>query len=115
MSAPDELFFLLDARGSFIVFQENETAWAGLLAFTSEDKAREFADTSRLEVSDVAGIDVSDRQSLAALIDSVKKRSVRNLLLDLDYRSGKCTVIEFAGSALGPSREWQFAPRANQR
>lgn len=110
-AAPEELFFLLDQRGSFIVFQENETAWAGLLAFSSEDKAREFADSSRLEVSDIAGIDVSDRSSLAALIDSVKKRAVRNLLLDLDYRTGKCTVLEFDGNALGPRREWQFAPR----
>lgn len=111
MGVPDELFFLLDARGAVIVFQENETAWAGLLAFSSEDKAREFAAASRLEVADLAALDRSDRQSLAALIDSVKRRAVRNLLLDLDYRSGKCTVVEFEGGALGAGREWVFAPR----
>ncbi len=111
---PGELFFLLDQRGALIVFQENETAWAGLLAFSSEAKAREFADASRLEVSDTAAIDASDAASVAALIDSVKKRAVRNLLLDLDYRSGKCIAIEFAGSTLGPSRELQFAPRQHR-
>ncbi len=116
MSAPaGELFFLLDARGSFIVFQENESAWVGLLAFSSEERAHAFAASSHLEVSDIAALDPSDRQSLAALIDSVKKRAVRNLLLDLDYRTGACAVLEFEGSGLGPSRPWQFTPRAGRR
>jgi len=106
-----ELYFLLDARGALVVYQENETSWVGVLAFSSEPRAHEFINASRLEVSEIASISVADRESVAGLIGQVKKRAVRNLLLDLDYHSGACTMVEFAGDALGPSRQWHFAPR----
>jgi hypothetical protein len=111
VNTPAELFFLLDHRGSLIVFQEDHTAWAGLLAFSSEDQCQKFIKQTKLEVSDIIAIDVSDSSSVAALIDSAKERAVRNLLVDLDYRTGKCVAMEFEGSRLGPSREFQFAPR----
>lgn len=109
-----ELFFLLDGRGSLVVFQENDTSWVGVLAFSSEEKAREFADASRLEVSDVVSISAADHESLAGLINQVKKRAVRNLLLDLGYRTGKCMMVEFEGDRLGPSQQWQFTAGAKK-
>jgi hypothetical protein len=106
-----ELYFLLDARGSLVVYQENETSWVGVLAFSSEERARAFADASKLEVSEIAAVAADDGESIAGLIRQVKKRAVRNLLLDLDYKTGACTMLEFEGDALGPSRQWQFTPR----
>jgi hypothetical protein len=106
-----ELYFLLDARGALIVYQENETSWVGVLAFSSEARAREFADASKLEVCEIAAIAAADRDALSALVRQVKTRAVRNLLLDLDYRSGGCTMVEFEGDGLGPSRQWQFTPK----
>ncbi len=106
-----ELHFLLDGRGSLVIYQENDASWAGALAFTSEAKAREFAETSRLEVSEVAAISTADRESVAGLINQVKRRAVRNLLLDLDYRTGECEMVEFQGESLGTARPWRFTPK----
>lgn len=114
MSLPrevSELYFLLDGRGALVVYQENETSWVGVLAFSSEARAREFADASKLEVSEIAAISAADRESLGGLVSQVKKRAVRNLLLDLDYQTGNCTMVEFEGDGLGPSRPWQFTPK----
>ena len=114
MSIPpevSELYFLLDGRGALVVYQENETSWVGVLAFSSEARAREFAEASKLEVSEIAAVSATDRESLAGLVRQVKKRAVRNLLLDLDYATGECTMVEFEGDELGPSRQWQFTPR----
>jgi len=114
MSLPSnlsEIYFLLDGAGSLVVYQEKDTSWLGVLAFSNEASAREFVATSKLDVSDVVAIAASDQDSIAGLIAQVKKRLVRNLLLDLNYTSGECTIVEFEGDRLGPSRKWQFEPR----
>lgn len=114
MSLPSdctELYFLLDAHGSLIVYQEKDTSWLGVLAFSSAAKAREFINASKLDVADLAAISARDRESIAGLITQVKRRAARNLLLDLDYQSGNCTMVEFEGDALGASRPWQFTPK----
>lgn len=110
-SGLEHLHFLLQRDGSLVVYQENESSWVGLPVFSSEERAAEFIRASGLDVSEIASISCDDRESLSALIESVKKRAVRNLLLDLDYRSGNCTIVEFVGDQLGPRREWQFTPR----
>ena len=113
-AAPNELHLLLDAAGSIVVYQEKDTSWAGVLAFSSEAKALEFVRASNLDVSELATISSSDPQSNAALINSVKKRAVRNIILDLDYRTGRCAMVDFEGEALGPMREFVFAPKAKK-
>ena len=114
MSLPanlEEIYFLLDGAGSLVVYQEKDTSWLGVLAFSSEANARAFVEASKLEVSEVVAIAASDAESIAGLIAQVKKRMVRNLLLDLDYVSGECTIVEFEGDHLGPTRRWQFEPK----
>jgi len=106
----NELHFLLDQRGSLIVYQENTASWVGALAFSSEERARQFLRDSKLDASEIAAIDTGDPDALAALIGSLKPRAVRNLLLDLDYRTGHCTRIEFDGVGLGAPLEHQFKP-----
>ncbi|MGH7949564.1 MAG: hypothetical protein ACREQF_10090, partial [Candidatus Binataceae bacterium] len=101
--------------GSLIVFQQNDASWAGLLAFTTETKARGFCATSRLDVAEIVSIDAHDRESIARLIADVKRRAVRNLLLDLDYATGRCTRVEFEGDSFGPAVEHQFAPDDRRR
>ncbi len=108
--AGKELFFLLDRAGALIVYQEKGASWAGLLAFSSEAKAEEFRRASNLDVAEVAAIVADDRDAVARLIAAVKPRAVRNLLLDLDYRTGHCTEVAFEGDRLGASRERQFTP-----
>jgi hypothetical protein len=110
-----EIHFLLDGAGSLVVYQEKDTSWLGVLAFSSEAAAHAFVDASKLEVSDIVAIEASDAASIAGLIAQVKKRMVRNLLLDLDYASGECTIIEFEGDGFGPSRSWRFEPRHKSR
>jgi hypothetical protein len=116
LSAPEptELHFLLDRGGALIVYEEKDTAWAGLLAFSTEERAREFCRASRLEVSEVASIAADDRDAIAALVREVKRRAARFVLLDLDYRSGRCVQVEFEGDGLGASRERQFTPREHR-
>ena len=116
MSAPDckELHFLLGRDGALIVFEEKDTAWAGVLAFSTEESAREFCLASRLEVAEIASILTTDRESIAALIREVKRRAVRHLLLDLDYRTGRCIQVDFEGDALGAGSEKQFVPREHR-
>ena len=109
-----ELHFLLDSGGALIVFEEKDTAWAGVLAFSSEESARAFCRISKVEVAEVAAIETADRDSIAALIREVKRRAVRYVLLDLDYHSGRCVQIDFEGDALGSSRERQFSPREHR-
>jgi hypothetical protein len=110
-----EIFFLLDGAGSLVVYQEKDTSWLGVLAFSTEANAQEFVAASKLEVSDVVAIATSDAESIAGLIAQVKKRMVRNLLLDLDYTTGECTIVEFEGDRLGPTRSWRFEPRHKSR
>ncbi|MFZ0889374.1 MAG: hypothetical protein WA005_13050 [Candidatus Binataceae bacterium] len=116
MSALDskEFHLLLDRDGRLIVYEEKDTAWAGLLAFSTEQWAREFANASKLEVGEIASLAADDRESIAALVREVKRRAVRFLLLDLDYRTGNCIQIEFEGESLGKSRQRQFTPRTQR-
>jgi hypothetical protein len=108
-----ELYFLLDASGALIAFQEKDQSWAGALAFSSEERARTFVAQSRLDAAEIASIATSDRDSVAALIASIKRRPIRYLLLDLDYRTGACRQVDFAGDGFGAIRERQFPAAHN--
>jgi hypothetical protein len=110
-----EIHFLLDGGGALVVYQEKDTSWLGVLAFSSEANAHEFVAASKLEVSEVVAISASDAPSIAGLIAQVKKRMVRNLLLDLDFVTGQCTLVEFEGDRLGPTRSWRFEPKHKNR
>lgn len=114
MTIPPELHFLLGRDGTLIVFEEKDTAWAGVLAFSTEALAREFCRVSKLEIGEIASIAASDRESIAAMIREVKRKAVRYVLLDLDYRTGRCIQIDFDGDQLGQSRERQFTPREHR-
>ena len=72
-----------------------------MLAFTSEDKAREFCRQSNLDAAEIGAMSTHDREAVAALVNSIKRRAVRNLLLDLDYKTGTCTQIDFDGDSFG--------------
>ncbi|HKM99929.1 MAG TPA: hypothetical protein VJX23_05395 [Candidatus Binataceae bacterium] len=111
----EEFHFLLDASGALIVFQETGAPWASVLAFSTEDRAREFVRRSKLEVAEVAAIAADDVEAMSELVRSVKPRAVRNLLFDLDYASGECIAIEFEGDALGIAREYRLTPGAHAR
>jgi hypothetical protein len=107
----DEIHLLLDSRGALVAYQETDTAWAGLLAFSSEELARRFCRDSALEAAELVAISVKDEASVAAMLKELKRRAVRFMLLDLDYRSGKCVRVEFEGAGFGATREYQFEPR----
>jgi hypothetical protein len=109
-SLPKEMHLLLDSAGALIVFQEKGATWAGVLAFSSEDKAREFCRVSNLDACEVAAISTGDSDAVAGLIASIKRRAIRNLLLDLDYKTGACTQIEFVGDSFGDASPRQFTP-----
>lgn len=105
-----EIHLLLDSTGALIVFQEKGAPWAGVLAFTSEDKAREFCRQSHLDAAEVGAILTGDREAIAALVTSIKRRAIRNLLLDLDYKTGTCTQIDFEGDSFGAETARQLTP-----
>jgi hypothetical protein len=108
-----EMYFLLDG-GSLIVYQEKDASWVGVLAFSSEEKAREFLGASKLEASEIVAVSTSDTDSLGQLINQVKRRAAKNLLLDLQWDTGQCVAVEFEGDRLGGARQWQFKPRAGK-
>jgi hypothetical protein len=110
---PRELHLLLDSGGALIVFQEKGATWAGVLAFSSEDQARDFCRTSNLDAAEVAAISTDDSQAVATLIASIKRRAIRNLLLDLDYKTGACTQIDFEGDSFGAITPRQFTSPAH--
>jgi hypothetical protein len=103
-----ELNFLLDREGGIIAFQEKEQSWAGALVFSSEELAHRFIAASRLEVAEVAAVASDDHESIAGLITAMKKRPIRYLLLDLDYRTGECRQVDFDGARLGVVTPRQF-------
>ena len=109
-SPTDEIFFLLDSDGALIVFQEKGASWSGVLAFSSEQKARDFCRQSNLDVAEVGAISTGDPEAVTSMVKSIKRRAVRNLLLDLDYRTGACLQLEFEGDTLGAATERQFTP-----
>jgi hypothetical protein len=108
-----ELHFLLDSAGALIVYQEKKASWAGVLAFSSEDKAREFCRLSNLDVKEIGALSTSDPEAVAQLVNAVKRHAIRNLLLDLDYVTGRCVQVEFEGDSFGKSAERQFTPEHN--
>jgi hypothetical protein len=112
---PIEFHFLLDSSGALIVFQETGAPWASVLAFSNEDRAREFIEQSKLEVAEIAALAAADRVEMTGLIRTLKPRAVRNLLLDLDYATGECLAIEFDGDALGLARPHRLSPNAHAR
>ncbi len=103
-----ELHLLLDQAGAIVAFQEQGASWMGMLAFSSEDKAREFMRASGLKASEMITIDSTDDQSVAQLLRHVKRRAIRNMLLDLDYQTGRHIQVEFEGERLGQAHERQF-------
>ena len=103
-----ELHFLLDGEGALVAFQEKTASWMSVLAFSSEDKANEFLKSSGSKAAEIVTLASNDAASIAQLIRSVKQRAIRNLLLDLDYKSGRCWRIEFEGDRLGAASEHQF-------
>jgi hypothetical protein len=110
---PKEIHLLLDSSGALIVFQEKGASWAGVLAFSSEDHAREFCRASNLDAAEVAALSTADRDAVAGLIASIKRRAIRNLLLNLDYKTGACTQIDFDGDSFGDVSPRQFTPPAH--
>ncbi len=117
MSAPlaSEIHLLLDSAGALIVYQEEGAHWAGVLGFSSEARAREFVAASHLEAAEMGAIDPADPAQVASLIEAVKRRAVRCLLLDLDWRTGTCVQVEFEGNAFGAAREHRFNPHQRPR
>lgn len=103
-----ELYLLLDASGAVIAYQEKEQSWAGALAFSSEELARNFLHASHLEAAEIVAIDTEDRPNLRSLVTTLKRRPIRYLLLDLDYQTGACRQIDFEGDGLGAIRGRQF-------
>ena len=110
-SIPREIHLLLDSAGALIVFQEKGAPWAGVLAFSNEDKAREFCAQSNLDAAEIGAIATDDREAVASLVTSIKRRAIRNLLLDLDYQTGACTQIDFDGDVFGKATPRQLTPR----
>ena len=104
----EELHFLLDASGAIIAYQEQDSSWAGALAFSTEELARSFLGASRLDAAEIVAIDPEDNANLRVLVASLKRRPIRYLLLDLDYRTGACRQIDFEGEGLGTIREHHF-------
>jgi len=103
-----ELHFLIDDQGAIIAYQEKDQSWAGALAFSSEELARRFVGLSHLDAAEIVAIATDDRESVAALVNAMKRRPIRYLLLDLDYHSGKCRQVDFEGDGLGAVREREF-------
>jgi hypothetical protein len=103
-----ELYFLLDAEGAIVAYQEKEQSWAGALAFSNEQLARNFLDASHLDVAEIVTLDIEDHANLQTFITTLKRRPIRYLLLDLDYRTGACRQVDFEGEGLGQVRERRF-------
>ena len=112
--AAKELHLLLDSSGALIVYQEEGTHWAGVLGFSSEERAARVRRASHLDAAETAAIDPADPAQVASLVNAVKQRAVRYLLLDLDWRSGECVQVEFEGNSFGASRERRFTPHQHQ-
>jgi hypothetical protein len=108
---PKELHLLLDSSGALIVYQEEGAHWAGVLAFSSASRATEFVAASNLEAAETGVIDPGEISQVSSLIQAVKPRAVRYLLLDLDWRTGECVQVDFEGNSWGAARECRFTPR----
>jgi len=105
-----DLYFLLDRNGALLAFREHVAPWAAVVAFSSEAGAARFSRDSSSDGCEIAAVEAGDESSLRAIINQVKSRGIRYLLLDLDYRRGDCTRYEFEGDWFGPSQPHQFRP-----
>lgn len=105
-----DLYFLLDSNGALLAYREHAAAWAAVVAFSSEDNAARFSGESGSQGCDIVMVAAGDEPSLRSIINQVKGRGIRYLLLDLDYRRGACTRYEFEGDWFGPSGPHQFRP-----
>ncbi len=108
-----DLYFLLDRNGALLAFREHVAPWAALVAFSSEEAARRFCADSGSDGCEIVTVAAGDTDSLRAIINQVKPRGIRYLLLDLDYRRGNCTRYEFEGDWFGASRPHQFRPESH--
>jgi hypothetical protein len=107
------LYFISDSGSGLIAFQETRSAWAGVLAFSDQSRAEKFRSERALKETEIVGIDTSDTDSIAALIAKVKKRSVRCLMIDLDYKTGCYSQVEFVGDRLGDVSQRQLVHEAH--
>jgi hypothetical protein len=112
---PSRIHILLDRDGGLVAFQETGASWAGLPAFSSEDLAAEFIRVSGTAAAEIAAIDTDDPAAIAALVGAVKRRAIRHLLLNLDFRTGHCIQVEFEGDTFGSLRERQLEPPRSDR
>jgi hypothetical protein len=105
-----DLYFLLDRNGALVAYREHVAPWASVVAFSSPDAAARFCQDSGGDGCEIVSVAAGDDASLRSIINQVKSRGIRYLLLDLDYRRGDCTRYEFEGEWFGPSRAHQFRP-----
>jgi hypothetical protein len=105
-----ELHFLLRPDGSLVAYQEDGAAWAAVVAFSTDDLARNFCRDSGLTGAQIAAIDPNDSQSVAALVRQIKMSAIRFIFLDLDYRSGHATRIQLESDRLGARSDYQVTP-----
>src|SRR5260370_1454168 len=75
---------------------------------------RKSAEATIAEPAEAAAISAADPDAVATLIASIKRRAIRNLLLDLDYKTGACTQIDFDGVSFGTAVPRQFTPPAHR-
>jgi hypothetical protein len=107
--AGGDLYFLLDRNGALVAYRENVAPWAAVVAFSSEDEVSRFRRESGCD-AEIVAVAHGDEASLRSMINQMKNRGIRYLLLDLDYRRGNCTRYEFEGDWFGGSRPYQFRP-----
>ena len=108
--SPTELHFLLRPDGSLVAYQEEASSWAAVVAFSSIDLAATFCRDSGINDAQIAAIDPDDSQSIAALVGQIKKRAIRFILLDLNYRSGRGVRIQLEADHLGAHSDYQVTP-----
>lgn len=104
------LYFVLDRNGAVVAYREHLAAWAGMVAFSTLAAAEAFIAASACQGCEVVELAMADNESLAALVQEVKPRGIRHLLLDLDYTRGECVQFDFVGQALGEGRPHRFSP-----
>jgi hypothetical protein len=108
-----DLYFLLDRNGALVAYREHVAPWAAVVAFSRAEAAQRFCRDSGGEDCEIVAVAAGDESSLSSIINQVKGRGIRYLLLDLDYRRGECTRYEFEGDWFGPSTSHQFRPASH--
>jgi hypothetical protein len=105
-----ELHFLLRPDGSLVAYREDGSSWAAIVAFSSADLASTFCRDSGINDAQIAAVDPTDSQSIAALVGQIKMSAIRFILLDLDYRSGRSVRIQLEADRLGERSDYQVTP-----